>query len=156
MPADGNMEQGTRNREARRGFKQLDAWAAADDLGSLVFRSVRKFPPQDRWLASQMARSAVSVPANIAEGYGRGGLGDYLRFLDIAKGSLAEIEYYIHFVEKEGLLPAAEIANLILAREKTGKLLHGLWLSLKRKGATNWDHSSGIREVAEERYGVSV
>lgn len=144
------MEQGTGNKGGRPGFKQLNAWVAADDLASLVFRAVQKFPRQHNWLASQMARSAVSVPANIAEGYGRGSLGDYMRFIDIARGSLAEVEYYIHFVEKEGLIQTAEIANLVLQREKTGKLLHGLWLSLKRKGPANWDHQMTDRQLTEQ------
>jgi four helix bundle protein len=150
------MEQGTGNKEGRHGFKQLNAWIAADDLASLVFRAVQKFPPQNTWLANQMARSAISVPANIAEGYGRGSLGDYLRFLDIAKGSLAEVEYYIHFVEKEGLMKTGEVANLVLHREKTGKLLHGLWLSLKRKVPADWDHSMTVSNDASQQQGISV
>jgi four helix bundle protein len=95
-----------------------------------------------------MARAAVSVPANIAEGYGRGSLGDYLRFLDIAKGSLAELEYYIHFIEKESLLPPSDAENLRLQREKTGRLLHGLWQSLKRQAPQSWDHGQAIAEPA--------
>jgi four helix bundle protein len=146
----GNMEQGTRNRE-EHGFKQLKAWERADELASLVFRSVRKFSVQDRWLASQLGRAAISVPANIAEGYGRGALGDYLRFLDIARGSLAEVEYYIHFVDKERLLSVEEVKALTDLRAETGRLLHGLWQSLKNKAPGSWDHTGAmVRELREE------
>ena len=146
------MEQGTRNKGTNgQGFKQLKAWQKADELASLVFRSVREFPAQDRWLASQMARAAVSVPANIAEGYGRGSLADYLRFLDIARGSLAEVEYYIHFAGNEAVLPPERVKSLEVLRSDTGRLLHGLWQSLKQKDQSTWDHSgSMIRELPED------
>jgi len=144
------MEQGTRNTEIQ-GFRQLRAWVKADELASLVFRAVKGFPLEHRWLALQMARAAVSVPANIAEGYGRGSLADYLRFLDIARGSLAEVEYYIHFIAKEELRPLEQIKQLELARADTGKLLHGLWQSLKKKAPGTWDHAGlMIRELPGE------
>jgi four helix bundle protein len=136
------MEQGTRNRKSAPGFKQVTAWVAADELASAVFRRVQSFPPKERWLANQMATSAVSVRANIAEGYGRGSLGDYMRFLDIARGSLAELEYCIHFIEKESLISRADAERLNALRENSGRLLHGLWQSLKRKAPQSWDHGA--------------
>ena len=75
----------------------ITAWQKADDLTVKIYQTTQTFPPQERCgLVSQMQRSAVSVAANIAEGSGRRTLADYIRFLFIAKGSLTEVEYYIH------------------------------------------------------------
>ena len=134
--------------EPRRGFKTLNAWQRADELASLVFREAERLSARHNWLASQMMRSAVSVPANIAEGYGRGSQADYLRFLDIARGSLAELEYYIHFVKKEKLFSEDSCRQLDLLRTDTGRLLFGLWQSLKMKPKASWDHTGqGVREI---------
>jgi hypothetical protein len=89
----------------------------------------------------------VSVPANIAEGYGRGSLRDYLRFLDIARGSLAELEYYLLFCSREGLIASDKAEQLESLREETSMLLHGLWRALKKKlERGDWDHGGVIRE----------
>jgi len=142
-------------QDESRGFKKLIAWQRADELASAVFHSVEQLPPQHRWLAPQISRAAVSVPANMAEGYARGSLADYLRFLDISRGSLSEVEYYIHFLAKEGLIAQADADRLKSLRSDTGFLLHRLWLSLKAKSTGAWDHKgtqNQIRETATELY----
>jgi four helix bundle protein len=131
------------------GFRGLDAWRKADQLASLTFRTLRSVPASERWPATQAARAAVSVPANVAEGYSRGSLGDYLRFLDMARGSLGELEYYIHFMAREGLLTAEQAADLERLRADTGRLLHGLWRSLRAKSKDTWDHGLAIRDTRD-------
>jgi len=147
-----NQEPGTRNQVTgadaeARGFRGLLAWQKADKLAVAVYRTLNALPRDHRWLAVQAMRAAISVPANIAEGYGRGSLGDYVRFLDIARGSLAEVEYYLQFLEREALIPASEAGRLQQLRHETGKLLHGLWKSLKQKARDGgWDRTGLVRE----------
>lgn len=138
----GKMEEGS----GKKGFRRLIAWQKADDMASAVFKGLyaEGLPP---WLVSQAVRAAVSVPANIAEGYGRGAIKDYLRFLDIARGSLAEPEYYIHFMHRNELLDAAaygqlsrltsDVGNLLvsLIRSLRGKLKNGSWERLAEESA---------------------
>src|SRR5262249_37198680 len=122
----------------QRGFRSLVAWQKADELASLVYRATRKFPPSERWLAPQPVRAAISVAANIAEGHGRGSLGDYIRFLDIARGSLSELEYHLIFLAKEGLISPEESHRIEEVRIATGKTLHGLWLATRSKNKSTW------------------
>ena len=145
------MEQGTRNKGERgaeaQGFRGLVAWQKADELALAVFRALNNASSAPRWLAVQAMRAAISVPANVAEGYTRGSLGDYLRFIDIARGSLAELEYYLLFIDRERLLPAEQTQNLQRLQQDTGRLLHGLWKSLKEKSKNGtWDRTGRISE----------
>jgi four helix bundle protein len=140
--------------EGQKGYRGLLAWEKAHALASQVYRSLNSFPSDKRWLAIQAMRAAVSVPANIAEGYSRGSLGDYLRFLDIARGSLGELEYYLIFLESEHLLDSNRLEQLQALRVETGSLLHGLWKALKRKQQNgSWDGT----QLGEGRvsYGIS-
>jgi four helix bundle protein len=125
--------------KGERGFRKLVAWQRADELASAVFQAMRgsQSPP---WLQSQVTRAAVSVPANIAEGYTRGALGDYLRFLDIARGSLGELEYYLHFMVTNQLLEPSAYDDLTGTHSEVGNLLVALIRSLRLKlKEGSWD-----------------
>lgn len=99
----------------------------------------------------QVARAAISVPANIAEGYCRGSLKDYLRFLESARGSLGEVEYYIHFLMRNDLIDSVTHSALSTLLSETGSLLFGLIQSLKRKlKEGDWNHDYLVGENREE------
>lgn len=79
-----------------RSFKDLVVWQKSHALALAVYRTTAAFPKTEVYgLASQMRRAAVSVPANIAEGFGRSSRPDKSRMLNIAQGSLDELRYYL-------------------------------------------------------------
>lgn len=139
MEGDGSQVQGHRKLRARQ---------TADDLAVQVFEAVHQTPAFPSWLRAQMARAAISVPANLVEGYSRGGLRDYLRFLDI-RGSLGELEYYTHFATRLHLLDQNLCARLSELTAETGRFLFGLRRSLAKKELEGgWDRSRGDKEEA--------
>ena len=99
----------------------------------MVYRATTGLPRGDSWLRSQANRSSVSVAANIAEGYSRGTLKEYIRFLDIARGSLAETEYHLLFMHDAGLLEADEFHEMDQLVFEAGNVLFGLIRSLRAK-----------------------
>ncbi len=128
------------------GYKQLLAWQKADDLAVAAFNMARTLPPGTRWLADQACRAAVSVPANIAEGYSRKSPREYLQALNIARGSLAEVEYYIHFMRRTELVDDATGERIEKAQSEAAGLL---FLLIKALRAKNEKSASGnyIRET---------
>ena len=74
-------------------YKKLDVWRDAIDLVEAIYKQTQSFPTEERYgLTSQLRRAAVSVPANIAEGYGRSTRGEYMNHISVARGSLNEVE----------------------------------------------------------------
>ena len=74
-------------------YKDLIVWQKGISLAKLVYDLTRGFPIEEKFgIVAQMRRAAISIPSNIAEGYGRQSLMDYLRFLRTARGSLAELD----------------------------------------------------------------
>ena len=77
-------------------FRDLIVWRKAMKLVRCVYHETKGFPKEEMFgLTAQMRRSAVSIPSNIAEGYGRGSTQDYIRFLNVARGSLYELQTQI-------------------------------------------------------------
>jgi four helix bundle protein len=74
-------------------YKDLLVWQKSMNLVTLIYEKSKSFPKEDAYgLTSQIRRCAVSIPSNIAEGYGRRSSGDYIRFLRMASGSLYELQ----------------------------------------------------------------
>ena len=77
-------------------FTDLLVWQKAHSFVMSIYRLCEKFPKSETYgLIYQMRRAAVSIPANIAEGFGKSSIKDKMRFLDISKGSLEECRYYL-------------------------------------------------------------
>lgn len=117
-----------------KGFRKLIVWQKAHQWVLLIYNLTEKFPKQEMFgLVSQMRRAAVSVAANMAEGYAAGGTGQFGRYLDIAQGSLAEVEYYLILALDLKYITQAEYEQAESLRAETGFLLHRLIGSLSRK-----------------------
>lgn len=83
-----------------RTYRDLVVWQKAMALVTAIYRVAKKFPTEENFgLTSQMQRCAVSIPSNIAEGYGRHSTGDYIRFLQIAMGSVYELQTQLEIAQ---------------------------------------------------------
>lgn len=114
-----------------RSFRELVAWQRAMQLLAAVNELARHIPGSHRHIALQLQRAALSVPANIAEGYGRGSRAQYLQFLSIALGSLREVEAMLAVIlQTFGTQPNLDSANALA--DETGRVLFSLHRSLRR------------------------
>ena len=113
-------------------FRDLIAWQKAMQLAKQVYEITRTMPETERFgLTTQMRRAAVSVPSNIAEGYGRGQGADYLRFLRIARGSLMELQTHLILLEELDLIPIPQQTQNL--QSETDRVLQGLIRSLEKR-----------------------
>ena len=86
-------------------FQDLNVWKAAHRLTLDLYTAVRSFPADERFcLSLQMRRAAISIPANIAEGFGRRGPKDQRRFYNISRGSAEELKYFLLLASDLGFL----------------------------------------------------
>ena len=107
-------------------FRDLIVWQKAKRLAADVYRLCLSFPSdRHRGLTEQMLRSAVSIPSNIAEGDERGTNRDSLRFLQIARGSLAELETQLHIAKDIHLISDADSENIEAKITEVARLLGG-------------------------------
>ena len=98
------------------------------------YHLTKAFPKEEMYsLTSQIRRAAASVPANIAEGYGRENRGDYVQFLRIAQGSLKELETHLILSARVSLAPESAIDPVLAQCETTGRMLRALIRSLHPK-----------------------
>ena len=117
-----------------RSYRDLLVWQKAVDLVVSTYRVTQGLPSAERFgLTVQMRRAAVSIPANIAEGWGRRSRADYLRFLTIANSSRLELETLIVIGQRLNLAATAEWKLLGAGAEEVGRMLAGLVRSLKAK-----------------------
>ncbi len=123
-----------------KSFRDLIAWQKAMDLCKAIYEFSSRFPDSERFgLTAQIRRASVSIPSNIAEGYGRNRTQDYLRFLDIARGSLCEVETQVLLAQKlewfsnaTALHGDSELAACLAAIRELDRVLYGLVKGIER------------------------
>jgi four helix bundle protein len=113
------------------GYRDLKVWQASIQLAGDVYRLSAQFPKHETYgLTSQLQRSAVSLPSNIAEGQGRNSRKEFYHFLGIALVSLAELETQIILAQNFGYLTDEEISPVLQNADEIGKMIKGLQKSL--------------------------
>jgi four helix bundle protein len=116
------------------GYRGLLAWQQAFELAASCHELADALPARSqRALADQIRRSAVSVPANIAEGCGRRSGGDFLRLLRIAHGSLAELETHLLLVHRRSYVRPLDVERRLAEVLRVGRLLGGLMRSVEQR-----------------------
>ena len=117
-----------------RSYRDLDVWKKAMDLEALCYQTSSCFPRQEAYgLSSQLQRSAVSVPANIAEGQGRSSTKEFINHLSIAYGSLMELETHIQIANRLGYIGEDSLEALLERTSEIGRMLNGLMQVLNDK-----------------------
>jgi four helix bundle protein len=113
-------------------FKDLDVWQVSMPLPEECYSLTKSFPTEERYgLTSQVRRAAVSVPANIAEGYGRDQTGNYIQFLRVSLGSTSELETQLTLATRLNVCEPADVASLIDTAIRVSKMLRSLIRSLE-------------------------
>lgn len=114
-----------------KSFKDLDVWNHGIDFVEAIYRLTSSFPKEEQYgLVSQMRRASVSIPSNIAEGQGRRNPKEFIQFLYIAKGSLAEVETQQIICKR--LKYIDDIADLVDSMKRLRTMLIGLINALNR------------------------
>ncbi|MFK0683586.1 four helix bundle protein [Ochrobactrum sp. BD67] len=105
-------------------YRDLLVWQQAMEMVIAIYKMTDCWPKEEIYgLTSQVRRAAVSVPANIAEGFGRENRGSYQQFLRIAQGSLKEMETHLLIAERLGFMHREAIDLILVKSESIGKLL---------------------------------
>jgi len=122
-----------------RAFADLDAWKSGRELTKLVYVATGNSAfAKDYGLRDQIRRASISIMANIAEGFGRSGSGEFIQFLSIAKGSACEVSSHVYVALDQGYISHSEFERLNELAERTSNLIGGLMKYLQQstiKGA---------------------
>ena len=117
-----------------RDFHGLVVWQKSHALTLTVYRLTRPFPDDERFgLTSQLRRSAASISANLAEGCGRGGEVEFARFVQIAMGSAAEVEYHVLLAKDLSYLSAADFTLLTNSVQEIKRMLASLLRTVREQ-----------------------
>ncbi|MDQ1155260.1 four helix bundle protein [Brevundimonas sp. SORGH_AS_0993] len=117
-----------------RHYRDLLVWQKALTWVELVYADSRSWPSDERFgLISQVRRAAVSVPSNIAEGCARRSTPEFLRFLSIARGSLAEVETQLILAQRLAYIEEAALTRLLEAADEISRMLSGLISKLEER-----------------------
>src|ERR1700737_177118 len=117
-----------------KSVEDLTVWQEAHKLTLEIYKLTARFPAAEKYgIVSQLRRSSSSVPANIAEGFGRATTRELLRCLQIARGELEETRYFVLLSRDIGYVTAEDCENVNRDCNSIGRLINALGSSLKRR-----------------------
>ena len=115
-------------------YQDLIVWQKGMELAEQAYWLTRRFPREELFgITSQIRRAAVSIPANVAEGWGRTGTAEFMQFLRVAQGSLKELETHLILANRIALASPDSVQPLLSLCTEVGKMLNALLNSLKQK-----------------------
>ncbi len=123
-------------------YEELKVWQKAVNLVTQVYNCTASFPKEEIYgLTAQMRRAAVSIPSNIAEGSCRESTKDFLRFISISNGSLAELQTQLVIAKNLGFISIENLDILKESADEVGRMVNGLQKSLHKKLVSSDDLS---------------
>ena len=132
------------------GLRELRAYQLSKQFAALIYDVTSDLPRYEYRLVGQMRGAAVSVFGNIAERYEQGAVGDYIRFCEIARGSLAEVGSYVEFCREKNMLKPEQVTPILSLYNHAWNTLGALIRSLREKQLDGtWDRTYRIEEESE-------
>lgn len=123
-----------RKKQVIRNYRDLLVWQKAMHLVEEVYQLTSRFPPDERFgLVAQLRRAAVSIPSNIAEGQARKSTREFVQFISLAEGSLAEVDTQLLLSERLGLCVDRDVQTLFSVIEEIRKMLMALGAPLNER-----------------------
>ena len=120
-----------------KNYKELQVWQKAYQFCLEIYKVTKTFPNEEKYgLTSQIRRAAISIPSNIAEGYGRKSSGEYIQFLYIAYGSNCELETQLLLSGDLGYIEKVGLESLLKSVGDIERMLKALIRSLREKSLT--------------------
>ncbi|MGK7874325.1 MAG: four helix bundle protein [Xenococcaceae cyanobacterium] len=108
-------------------YRDLKIWQKGMDIADNCYYLTKRFPKEELYgMSQQIRRASASIPANIAEGHGRRSTAEYIRFLNIAQGSINELETHLILSQRVGLCNTADIDPIIQLTQAVGKMIIAL------------------------------
>ncbi len=115
-------------------YRELLVWQKSMSLVTLIYKTSKGFPEIEKFgLSSQIRRCAISIPSNIAEGYGRNSLNDYIRFLNISRGSLYELQTQVEIAFNLKYIEKKEFEKVYENSREIERMMSSLIRKLKEK-----------------------
>jgi four helix bundle protein len=128
------MEGEGESREKINDYRDLNVWKFSMDLAADIYQVTKAFPREEMFgITAQMRRAAASIPANIAEGFGRAQRKSFIQFLRIAQGSLKELETHTLLAGRVGILETEKLGLITGRCERLGKMILSFIRSLEKR-----------------------